>query len=216
MKQPSSPLRVLIADDHEIVRAGLKQFLADVGDLEVAGEAGSGAEALARIREGEWDVVLLDISMPDKNGIDILRQIRHEKPDLPVLILSMFPEEQYAINLIRAGASGYLTKDGPPEQLVAAIRTVVQGRKYVSPTLAEKLAGDLTGDSTRPLHTSLSEREFQIFCKLAAGLPVSKISEALFISVKTVSTHRTRILQKMHMKTNADLTYYAIKNNLIE
>ena len=216
MNQPSSPLRILIVDDHEIVRAGLKQFLADVGDMEVAGEAGTGGEALARIREGEWEVVLLDISMPDKNGIDILRQIRHEKSNLPVLILSMFPEEQYAINLIRAGASGYLAKDAPPEQLVAAIRTVAQGRKYVSPALAEKLVGDLSGDSTRPLHAILSEREFQIFCKLATGLPVSKISEALFISVKTVSTHRTRILEKMHMKTNADLTYYAIKNNLIE
>lgn len=216
MRTNGAAIRLLVADDHEIVRAGLKQFISDTDDIIVAGEACTGAETLQLIRTGDWDVVLLDISMPDKSGVDVLRQIRQEKPKLPILILSMFPEDQYAVNLLRAGASGYLTKDGPPERLIAAIRTVAQGRKYVSPSLAERLAADVAGDSDKPLHASLSQREFQIFCKLAAGMPVSKIGEELFLSVKTVSTHRSRILEKMSMKCNADLTYYAIKNNLIE
>lgn len=216
MRRRGAAIQLLMVDDHEIVRAGMKQFLAGTNDIVVAGEACSGAEAIEKTRAQDWDVVLLDISMPDKNGVDILRQIRHDKPELPILILSMFPEDQYAINLLRAGASGYLTKDGPPEQLITAIRTVVEGRKYVSPSLAEKLAADVAGDTDRPLHAYLSEREFQVFYKLAAGVSVSKIGDELCLSVKTISTHRTRILEKMGMSSNADLTYYAIKNNLIE
>jgi DNA-binding NarL/FixJ family response regulator len=216
MRPQGAAIRLLMVDDHEIVRAGMKQFLAGADDIVVAGEAGSGTEAIEKARSEDWDVVLLDISMPDQNGVDILRQIKHVKPDLPVLILSMFPEDQYAINLLRAGASGYLTKDGPHEQLLAAIRTAADGRKYISPSLAEKLATDLTGDSDKPLHAHLSEREFQVFRKLAAGVSVSKIGDELCLSVKTISTHRARIMEKMGMKTNADLTYYAIKNNLIE
>jgi len=209
-------IQILIADDHAIVRAGLKQFISDESDMQVAGEAGTGEEALGFIRTQECDVVLLDIFMPDCNGIDTLRRLKQLKPDLPVLILSGFSEQQYAINLLRAGASGYIAKESAPEQLVAAIRTVVQGRKYVSPAVAQLLLNDLGATTGQPLHTSLSEREFQIFCKLAAGLTVSRIAEELILSVKTVSTYRARILEKMNMTTNADLTYYAIKNGLLD
>jgi len=209
-------IRILIADDHAIVRAGLKQFIADQVDMEVAAEAASGAEAIAAVRAGEFDVVLLDISMPDKNGIDTLKTLRHVKPELPVLMLSAYAEDQYAVNLLRAGAAGYLNKEAASTQLVGAIRTVVQGRKYVSPSLAQILADGVSGDAEKPLHAELSQREFQIFCKLAAGAAVSKIADELNLSVKTVSTYRTRILEKMAMKSNADLTYYAIKNGLIE
>ncbi len=210
-------IRILIADDHAIVRAGLKQFIADEHDMAVAGEAETGARTLELARTGDWDVVLLDISMPDRSGVDTLKSLKHAKPDLPVLILSGFPEGQYAINLLRAGASGYLNKESAPAELVRAIRTVVAGRRYVSPSLAEILAQDLTSPAgERPIHTALSEREFQIFCKLAAGQAVSRIADELYLSVKTVSTYRTRILEKMNMKTNADLTYYAIKNQLIQ
>jgi two-component system invasion response regulator UvrY len=208
--------RILIADDHQIVRAGLKTLLAEYKDLTVAGEAGSGVEAVAMVRESDWDIVLLDISMPDINGVDTLKQIRRAKPDLPVLILSMHPEGQYAVNLLRAGANGYVCKEGAPEQLINAIRTVLKGRRYVSPALGELLASDLSGDTQKPLHSDMSEREFQVFCKLAAGQAVSEIANDLFISVKTVSTYRTRILEKMKMKSNADLTYYAMKNGLIQ
>ncbi|MBA2351805.1 MAG: response regulator [Burkholderiales bacterium] len=209
-------IRILVADDHAIVREGLKQILVGVEDMHVGGEACTGKEALAKIRESSWDVVLLDISMPDKNGIDTLKQIRQERPDLPVLILSMFPEDQYAVSLLRAGAAGYMTKESAPSQLVNAIRKVAQGKKFISGTLAETLALELGGDIAKPAHESLSEREFQIFCKLAVGQTASQIAEELFISVKTVSTYRSRILQKMKMKTNADLTYYAIKSGLVE
>jgi two-component system invasion response regulator UvrY len=209
-------IRILIADDHAIVRAGLKQFIADEPDMAVAGEAGTGEEALGFVRTQECDIVLLDIFMPDCNGIDTLRRLKQIKPELPVLILSGFSEQQYALNLLRAGASGYIAKESAPEQLVTAIRAVVQGRKYVSPAVAQMLLNDLGPNSGQPLHASLSEREFQIFCKLAAGLSVSKVAEELFLSVKTVSTYRTRILEKMNMTTNADLTYYAIKNRLMD
>jgi DNA-binding NarL/FixJ family response regulator len=209
-------IRILIADDHAIVRAGLKAFVAAEIDMEVAAEAGTGAETIELVRAGDFDVVLLDIAMPDRNGVDTLKTLKALRPELPVLILSGFAEQQYALNLLRAGASGYLNKEAAPAQLVGAIRTVVQGRKYVSPQLAEILADGVTGDAARPLHTRLSQREFQIFCKLAAGAAVSQIAEELFLSVKTVSTYRARILEKMGVASNADLTYYAIKNGLIQ
>lgn len=209
-------IKILIADDHALVRAGLKQVVSEVDDMEVKGEAATGAEAVNQVKEQDWDVVLLDISMPDLNGIDALRQIRQLKPNLPVLILSMYPEDQYAVNLLRAGASGYMTKESAPNQLVAAIRKVVQGRKYVSSSLAEILALELGGDVDKPLHEALSQREFQIFCKLSSGSSVSEIAQELFLSVKTVSTYRSRIMEKMRFKNNAELTYYAIKNHLIE
>jgi two-component system invasion response regulator UvrY len=209
-------IRILIADDHAIVRAGLKQFIADQADMEVAAEASTGAETIAAVRAAEFDVVLLDISMPDKNGIDTLKTLKHVKPELPVLMLSAYAEDQYAVNLLRAGASGYLNKEAASTQLVGAIRTVVHGRKYVSPSLAQILADGVSGDADRPLHAELSQREFQIFCKLAGGQAVSQIADELHLSVKTVSTYRTRVLEKMGMKSNADLTYYAVKNGLID
>ena len=208
--------RILVADDHQIVRAGLKNLLSEYKEFTVAGEAGSGTDALKMVRESDWDVVLLDISMPDMNGIDTLKQIKRSKPDLPVLILTMHPEDHYAINLLRAGANGYVCKECAPEQLVGAIRTVASGRRYVSPALGDQLAGDLSGDGQNALHTELSEREFQVFCKLAAGQAVSEIADELFLGVKTVSTYRSRILEKMGMKTNANITYYAIKHGLIQ
>ena len=208
--------RILIADDHQIVRAGLKNLLSEYKEFTVAGEAGSGAETVKMVRASDWDLVLLDITMPDMNGVDTLQQIKRSKPDLPVLILSMHPEDQYAVNLLRAGANGYVCKECAPEQLIGAIRTVVAGRRYVSPALGDQLAGDLSGDTQKAMHTELSEREFQVFCKLAAGQAVSEIANELFLSVKTVSTYRSRILEKMGMKTNANLTYYAIKHGLIQ
>lgn len=210
-------IRILIADDHAIVRAGLKQFLSGEHDMQVAGEAQTGREVIDMVKNGNWDVVLLDISMPDYSGVDTLQRLRHLRPGLPVLILSGFPEQQYAINLMRAGASGYLNKDSAPTDLVTAVRTVMRGQKYISARLAQILANDLTAQpSERPLHDALSGREFQIFCKLAGGMGVSQIAESLSLSVKTVSTYRTRVLEKMNMKTNADLTSYAIRNQLID
>ncbi len=209
-------IKILIADDHAIVRAGLRQFIADQPDMEVAGEAATGSEAIALIRATEFDVVLLDISMPDKNGIDTLKTARQVRPQLPILMLSGYAEDQYAVNLLRAGAAGYLNKEAASRDLVGAIRTVVRGRKFVSPALAEILADGVSGDSDQPLHGELSQREFQIFCKLAAGAAVSKIADELHLSVKTVSTYRTRVMEKMGMKSNADLTYYAIKSGLID
>lgn len=208
-------IRILIVDDHAIVRAGLKQFIAGQIDMEVAAEAGSGAEAIAAANAATLDVVLLDISLPDQSGVDVLKRLKHTRPALPVLILSGLAERQYAINLIRAGAAGYLNKEAAASELIGAIRTVAQGRRYLSPTLSDLLAANLVGDAEKPLHSQLSEREFQIFCKLAAGSTVSQIADELFLSVKTVSTYRTRILEKMDMRTNADLTYYAIKNGLV-
>jgi DNA-binding NarL/FixJ family response regulator len=209
-------IRILIADDHAIVRAGLKQFISDQSDMSVAGEAATGEEAVSLVRAEPFDVVLLDISMPGRNGVDTLKQLKHIRPEMPVLMLSAFAEEQYAVNLLRAGAAGYVNKESASTDLVSAIRTVARGRKYVSPSLAQVLADGVTGDKDAPLHESLSQREFQIFCKLAGGTPVSRIADELFLSVKTVSTYRARVLEKMAMKTNADLTYYAIKNRLIE
>jgi len=208
-------IRILIADDHAIVRAGLKQFIIDQPDMQIAGEAATGSETIALVRGQQFDVVLLDISMPDKNGIDTLKTLKHIQPDLPVLMLSGYSEDKYAVNLLRAGAAGYLNKEAASTQLVGAIRTVVHGRKFVSPALAQILAQGVTGEADKPLHGELSQREFQIFCKLAAGAAVSKIADELHLSVKTVSTYRSRVLEKMGMKSNADLTYYAIKNGLI-
>jgi len=207
--------RVFVADDHALFRAGVKALLADESDLAVVGEAGTAKETLQRMRSDEWDILLLDITLPDGSGIDLLRQIRPHKPDLPILILSMHPEDQFAVSLLRAGANGYIAKDAVPHQVVQAIRTLLQGRKYISPAVAQILADDIGGDS-RPLHEQLSEREFQVFCKLAAGRAVGEIANELFLSNKTVSTYRARIMEKMNAKSNADLTYYAIKNGLIQ
>ena len=208
-------LRILIADDHEIVRAGFAQFIADQGDMKVTGEASTGDETIALIRREEFDVVLLDISMPDKNGIDCLRVIRQTHPTLPVLMLSGFPEEHYAVNMLRSGASGYISKNAPPEELIRAIRVVARGKRYLSETAADLVSTELANPTDKKLHETLSEREFQIFHKLASGQSPTGIAGELHLSVKTVSTYRSRILEKMNLKTNADLTYYAIKNALV-
>jgi DNA-binding NarL/FixJ family response regulator len=213
----SATIRILVVDDHAIVRAGLKQFIANEPDMRIAGEAETGTQAVAMIAQADWDIVILDISMPDQNGVDTLRRIRHLRPQLPVLILSGFPESQYAVNLMRSGASGYLTKGGAARDLLAAIRAVARGHKYVTPALTDILVNDLSNrPDERPPHSLLSEREFQVFCHLAAAMGVSKIAEKLGLSVKTVSTYRTRALDKMKLTTNAELTQYAIRHNLIQ
>ena len=209
-------IRVLIADDHAIVRQGLRQILADTPDMQVGGEAGDGFEAMRKIREeGPWDVLLLDVSMPGKNGIDTLKQIKGEMPRLPVLVLSMYPVDQYGVRLLKAGAAGYLTKESAPEQLVDAIRQVSSGRKFVSPEIAELLAEQLGRDSDLPPHTQLSDREFEIMRQLAAGLTPTDIASKLNLSVKTISTYRTRLLAKMQLRNNAELMAYAMKHGLV-
>jgi two-component system invasion response regulator UvrY len=209
-------IRVLIADDHAIVRQGLRQILADTPDMEVGGEAANGFEAVQKIRDdGPWDIVLLDVSMPGKNGVDTLKQIKDERPRLPVLVLSMYPEDQYAVRLLKAGAAGYLTKESAPEQLVTAIRTVAAGRRFISPAVAELLAQEINRDGEQPLHAALSDREFEIMRLLASGMSPTDIAEQLKLSVKTVSTYRVRLLAKMQLKNNSELTYYAIKNGLV-
>lgn len=207
--------RILIADDHALVRAGFRQFLEENSGFGEIGEAGSGTETIERLRDGPWDLVVLDIHMPDRSGIDILQHIRASYPETKVLILSGFPERQYAVHVLRAGASGYLSKEAASEELLRAVNTVLAGRRYVSSALAELLANDIGTDASQPLHAKLSEREFQILCKLSAGRSVSEIGNELRLSVKTVSTYRSRILDKMNFKTNADLTTYALKNGLI-
>jgi len=209
-------IRILVADDHAIVREGLKQILAEVKDMVVRDEAASGQEALAKIRTGAFDVLLLDISMPGRSGLEILKEIKEARPKLPVLILSMHAEEQYAVRALRAGASGYLTKASAPEELIGAIRKVSSGRKYVSASLAEKLAGDLEVDTRRPPHESLSDREYQVMLMLAGGQSATEIAAELCLSVKTISTYRTRVMEKMNMKKNAELTLYAVQNQLID
>lgn len=207
--------RILIADDHAVVRAGIRQFLEGESNIKEIGEAATGNETLDQLRAGKWDLVLLDIFMPDRSGLDILRHIQVGHPKVKVLVLSGLPEQQYAINVLRAGACGYLAKDSAPEELLKAVNNVLAGRRYVSAALAEILVADLDSDPNKPLHTRLSTREFQIFCKIAGGRGVSDIANELSLSVKTVSTYRSRILEKMSFKTNADVTSYALRNGLI-
>lgn len=207
-------IRVAIVDDHAIVRAGLRQFLSEQIDLEVTAEAADGRAALDLVRAGGFDVLVMDLSMPGQGGVDALVAIRARAPGLPVLILSGFPEEHYATALLRHGASGYLNKECDPEEIVDAIRTVHQGRKYVTRAVAELLAEGLVSVE-RPPHEQLSEREFQVFLRLAQGEAIGQIAQGMSLSVKTVSTYRTRLLEKMRLSSNSDLTYYALKNGLI-
>jgi DNA-binding NarL/FixJ family response regulator len=209
-------LRILIADDHPIVRQGLRQIIAETSDMAVADEASNGWEVLSKVRAGYYDVVLLDISMPGRSGVDILKELKNERPGLPVLILSIHPEEQYAVRAFRTGASGYLTKESAPDELVAAIRTVSKGRKYVSSSLAEQLASSLETSAEQLRHETLSDREYQVMLLIASGKTVKEIGEELSLSIKTISTYRARILEKMRMKNNAELTYYAMKNRLVD
>jgi len=211
-----SKIKVLIADDHAIVREGLKQILADTRDIVVAADAENGFEAIKLIRRNPCEVVLLDISMPDRNGIEVLKQLRKEFPKLAVLMLSMHREDQYAIRALKAGAAGYLNKQSAPAELVTAIRQVAAGRKYVSPALAEELANQLDEDHDRPPHAALSDREYQTMTMIASGKTVSDIAAELALSVKTISMYRSRVLQKMKLRHNAELTHYAIKNRLVD
>jgi two-component system invasion response regulator UvrY len=209
-------IRALIADDHAVVRQGLKQILGDTPEMLVAGEATNGQEVLDKVRAEPWDVVVLDISMPDRSGLDVLKQLRSERPKLPVLVLSMHSEDQYAVRVLKAGASGYLTKDSAPDELVKAIRKVVSGGRYVSSLLAEKLAFEIGTDSSRLPHETLSDREFQVLRGIAAGKSVTEIAAELYLSPKTVSTYRARLLQKMNLGTTAELIHYAMQNHLID
>jgi DNA-binding NarL/FixJ family response regulator len=209
-------IRIGIVDDHAIVRSGLRQCLSEHVDLRVTGEAANGREALELARSGEVDVLLLDISMPDQGGVEALQAIKARFPELQVLILSGFPETHYATALMRQGAAGYLNKDADPDQIADAIRVVARGRRYISPQVAELLADGLAGGGERPPHELLSERELQVFLRLAQGETVGQLAEALHLSVKTVSTYRSRVLEKLKLQTNSELTYYALKNGLIQ
>ncbi len=209
-------IKVLIADDHPIVRQGLRQILGGTADMEVAGEAVNGQEALEQMRLGGWDVLVLDITMPGRSGFDILKELKYEQPDLPVLVLSIHAEEQLAVRVLKAGASGYLTKENAPEELVKAIRKVVGGGRYISPSLAESLAFGLDAAFERPRHESLSDREFQVMQLMAGGKTLAEIAEQLALSAKTVSTYRARLLEKLNLKTNAELMRYALENELIK
>ena len=209
-------IRALIADDHAVVRQGLIQILGNIPEITVAGEAINGQEVLDKVRAEAWDVVILDISMPDRSGLDILKQLKSERPKLPVLVLSMHSEDQYAVRALKAGASGYLTKDSAPDELVKAIRKVVSGGRYVGSCLAERLAFEIGADSSKLPHETLSDREFQVLRLIASGKSVTEIAAELSLSSKTVSTYRVRLLQKMNLKTNAELMHYAMQNHLVD
>jgi two-component system invasion response regulator UvrY len=209
-------IKVLIADDHPVVRKGLREIVKEAFHAAVADEVSNGQQVLERVAKNDYDVVLLDISMPGRNGLDVLKELKGQKPKLSVLVLSIHPEEQYAVRVLKAGASGYLTKESAQDELISAIQKVSTGRKYITPSLAEKLALDLEMGAEKPPHESLSDREYQVMCMMASGKTVKEIAEELFLSVKTVSTYRARLLDKMRMKSNAELTYYAIKHRLID
>jgi len=209
-------IRVAIVDDHALVRAGLRQYLSEHVDLRIVAECASAREVMDVVRQEAADVILLDISMPGQSGVDALQAIKARAPDLAVLILSSFPEEHYATTLLRQGASGYLAKDCDPEEIVKAIRTVALGRRYITAGVAERLAAGLATPGEKAPHELLSEREFQVFLRLAKGETISHMAEGMSLSVKTVSTYRTRVMEKMGLESNSDLTYYALKNGLIQ
>lgn len=209
-------IHVLIADDHAIVRQGLKQILSETEDLLVTGEADDGAEALNLARQQPWDVFLLDVSMPNRNGIDTLKQLKKEFPRLPVLILSMHPEEQYAVRALKAGASGYLTKQSAPELLVTAIRQVASGKKYLSPAVAQQLAEAISDNTDKSPHERITDREYQVLVMIAAGKTLTQIAEGLNLGVATVSTYRARLLEKMGLKSTAELIRYGLEHGLAE
>lgn len=208
--------RILIVDDHAVVREGLKEIVSRTRDMVVADEAANGAEALEKVLKKNYDVVVLDISMPDKSGLDVLKEIKNRKPKLAVLMLTVHPEGQYAVRSLRAGASGYLTKKSAPGELVEAIRKVSSGGRYVTSSLAETWAFGLAADSEKPPHETLSDREYEVMCKLASGKTAKEIAEEMFLSPITISTYRSRIMEKMGMKNNVELALYAIRNELID
>ncbi len=208
-------LKLLIADDHSVVRRGLRQILEETTDIVVGDEAVDGNEVLEKVRAGAWDALVLDITMPGRSGLDILKVVKSEFPRLPVLILSMHAQEQFAARVLKAGASGYLPKESAPEELVKAVRKICAGGKYITTEQAENLVSHFNGQDDRPPHELLSDREYEVLRLIASGKPVSQIALDLKLSVKTVSTYRTRLLEKMSMKNNAELTHYAIKNALV-
>jgi len=208
-------IKILIADDHTIVREGLKQIIVNTAGMVVTGEAANGQETLDLIRKNNFDVILLDIAMPEKDGLAILKQLKREKIELPVLVLSMHPEEQYAVRVLKMGVAGYLTKASASDELIKAIRKISTGKKYISDSLAEKLALDLDIDTEKLPHEYLSDREFQVLCMIASGKTVTNIAEELSLSVNTISTYRVRVLDKLKMTSNSELTRYAIKNQLV-
>lgn len=208
-------IEVIIADDHPIVRAGLKQIIMEESDITVSGESANGVNLLKQVRQRDYDVVLLDLTMPGMEGIDVLKQLKIEKPHLPVIILTIHPETQYALRVLKAGAAGYLTKSTAAEELIKAIRKVHHGGKYISTNLAEKIAFALDVETERPLHETLSDREYQVLCLIGEGKTISQIADHLALSVKTISTYRSRILEKMHLENNAELIHYAIQNDLV-
>ncbi|HME61979.1 MAG TPA: response regulator transcription factor [Candidatus Binatia bacterium] len=209
-------MRILIADDHPIFRAGLKEILIKQPDTESVGEAEDGLKALALARKERWDLILLDITMPGKDGLEVLQELRRERPKLPILILSAHPEDQMALRLLKAGAAGYLTKDRAPEVLLTAIRKILAGEKYISESLAEKTVLRVISESPGLLHETLSDREYQVMRMIASGKTIQEIGEALFLSARTVSTYRARLLEKMNMKSNTELLRYALEHKLVE
>ena len=209
-------LRILVADDHEVVRKGLVKVLAETLQPIKVDEARNGQEAVSKVLKSEYDLVVLDIKMPGKSGLDVLKEIKQHKPQLPVLILSMLPEEQFAVRALRAGASGYLTKDAAGDELVLAIRKALKGERYISGSLAEILAGELDSDLEKPVHEILSDREYQVMLMIASGKPVGAIAKELCLSVKTISSYRTNILLKTRMKNNSEITHYAMQNKLAD
>jgi DNA-binding NarL/FixJ family response regulator len=209
-------IRVLIADDHAVVRRGVRQILEETSDIEVTGEAASASELWPQVREGRCDAIVLDVNLPGRSGLELLSDIKRERPELPVLILTVHSEEQYAVRALKAGASGFLTKESAPDKLVDAVRKIAEGRRFITPEVAEKLASSVARGDQGPLHETLSDREFQILKMIGSGKTVSQIGRELALSVKTISTHRTRILKKMNLKTNSELTHYAIRNGLVE
>lgn len=209
-------VRVLVADDHAVVRHGLKLIVAEEFHLLHFGEARNSQEVLEQTSGQEWDIVILDITMPGRSGLDVLKELKQLHPKLPVLVLSMHPEDQFAVRVLKAGASGYMTKENAPEELVKAIKKVLAGGKYVSAALAEKLAFQIEIDREKQPHESLSDREYQVMRMIASGKTVKEIADELALSIKTISTYRTRVLEKLNMKTNAELTHYAVKNCLVD
>jgi two-component system invasion response regulator UvrY len=208
-------LKIILADDHAVVRQGVKKILADTFSQATFGEAQNAHELLEMVRTDHWDIVVLDLTMPGGNGLEALKQIKHDHPLLPVLILSMFPEDQYAVRTIRAGAAGYLNKESAPEELVQAIRKILRGGEYISAAVADELVLYARHEDDLPPHKHLSDREYQVLCLIASGKEVKEISSELSLSAKTISTYRSRLMEKMNLKTNAELTYYAIQNGLV-
>ena len=216
-QQVQTPIKVMIVDDHAILRAGVREMLSEEPDLQVVGEAGSAEEATQQLREGlKIDVVVLDITLPGQSGIELLKHLRNERPELAILVLSMHPERSFAVRLMRAGANGYVPKMIVPEELLKAVRAVGAGRRYITPIVAELLASDCASDEEGPLHNRLSERELQVFTRIARGISPAVMANELGLSVKTVSTYRARILEKMAMRSNAEIAAYAVRNQLVD